>query len=226
VIITNETVNRLQGVVNLGSDEWYLEEIEEEYARKGYQNQGVSSYTIYTLRGYAEADYIYMGLCVKGAPDKDNRGDPTRGFEPIDVLYTPRIHYQPHWLRFDQRVTDYYTLKLYQWIKTCYLEGTTININSSLWSASIVTKELEIESYKILQPFRKPKLDPTYRPSVQVDLDYLTHLYQSNFHNHTIDTIGLILHPVEENFRSYLKDPRPIPCYKRTDNADPHIEFT
>ncbi len=226
MIITNETVNRLQGVVNLGSDEWYLEEIEEEYARKGYQNQGVSSYTIYTLRGYAEADYIYMGLCVKGAPDKDNRGDPTRGFEPIDVLYTPRIHYQPHWLRFDQRVTDYYTLKLYQWIKTCYLEGTTININSSLWSASIVTKELEIESYKILQPFRKPKLDPTYRPSVQVDLDYLTHLYQSNFHNHTIDTIGLILHPVEENFRSYLKDPRPIPCYKRTDNADPHIEFT
>ncbi len=113
--------------------------------------------------------------------------------------------------QFNPRVTDFYTLKLYQWIKNCYLEGTDINSNSSLWCARIETKELEIESYKILQPFRKPKVYPTYRPSVQVDLDYLTYLYQRNFHNHTIDTIELILHPVEENFRSYLKDSRPIP---------------
>ncbi len=93
MIITQETVNRLQGVVKLGSDKWYLKEIEEEYARKGYQHQGESLYTIYTLRGYAEADYICLGLCSKGAPDEDNRGDPTRGFEPIDVLYPPRFHY-------------------------------------------------------------------------------------------------------------------------------------
>jgi hypothetical protein len=86
VIITNETVNRLQGIVKLGSDEWYLKEIEEEYARKGYQNQEESSYTIYTLRGYAEADYIYLGLCLKGAPDEDNRGDPERGILTLFIL--------------------------------------------------------------------------------------------------------------------------------------------
>jgi len=225
VIITNETVNRLQGIVKLGSDEWYLKEIEEENARKGYQNQGESSYTIYTLRGYAEADYIYLGLYLKGAPDEDNRGDPERGIEPIETIYPPRFHYQPHWLRFDPWVTDFYTLKLYQWIKTCYLEGTTLHFNSTLWYSSIITKELEIESYKILQPFRKPKVFPTYRPSVQVDLDYLTYLYQRNFHNHTIDTIELVLHPVENYFRSYLRDSRPIPCYKRLDSADPNFEF-
>jgi hypothetical protein len=28
-----------------------------------------------------------------------------------------------------------------------------------------------------------------------------------------------------EIFRSYLKDSRPIPCYKITDSADPHIKF-
>ncbi len=86
MIITKETVNRLQGIVKLGSDEWYLKEIEEEYAypsRKGYQHQEESSYTIYTLRGYAEADYIYLGLCSKGAPDESNKGDPARGFEAI-----------------------------------------------------------------------------------------------------------------------------------------------
>ncbi len=58
-----------------------------------------------------------------------------------------------------------------------------------------------------------------------MDLDYLTYLYQRNFHNNTIDTVELILHPVEEYFRSYLKDSRPIPCYKRIDSADPHFEF-
>ncbi len=31
MIITNETVNGLQGIVKHGSDEWYLKEIEEEY---------------------------------------------------------------------------------------------------------------------------------------------------------------------------------------------------
>jgi hypothetical protein len=94
VIITQETVNRLEGVVKLGSDKWYLKEIEEEYAdpsRRGYQRQEESSYTIHTLRGYAEADYLFLGLCLKGAPDEDNRGDPTRGFEPIEVLYPPRF---------------------------------------------------------------------------------------------------------------------------------------
>jgi hypothetical protein len=161
VIITQETVNRLQGTVKLGSDEWYLKEIEEEYAdpsRKGYQHQEESPYTIHTLRGYAEADYLYLGLYLEGAPDESNKGDPTRGIEAIEILYPPRFHYQPHWLRFDPRVTDYYTLKLYQWIKTCYLEGINIEISSHLWCSRIETKELEIESYKILQPFRKPKV--------------------------------------------------------------------
>ncbi len=102
---------------------------------------------------------------------------------------------------FHPRVTDYYTLKLYQWLKTCYLEGINIDISSRLWCSHIETKELEIESYKILQPFRKPKVYPTYRPSIQVDLDCLTYLYQRNFHNNTIDTIELILHPVEEYTR-------------------------
>ncbi len=142
----------------------------------------------------------------------------------MEILYPPRLHHQPHWLKFDPRVTDFYTLKLYQWIKTCYLEGTSINSNSSLWCARIETKELEIESYKILQPFRKPKVYPIYRPSVQVDLDFLTKQYHCNIHNNTIDTIELILHPVEI-LNSYLKDSRPIPCYKRTDSADPHIKF-
>jgi hypothetical protein len=100
VIITKETVNRLQGIVKLGSDEWYLKEIEEEYAdpsRKGYQRQEESSYTIHTLRGYTEADFLFLGLYLEGAPDELEAGNPTRGIEAVEILYPPRLHHQPHW---------------------------------------------------------------------------------------------------------------------------------
>jgi hypothetical protein len=115
---------------------------------------------------------------LEAAPDETEAANPILGIEEEVTLYPPRFHYKPHWIRIDPRVTDYYTLKLYQWIKTCHLEGTNIHINSSFWCSHIETKELKIESYKILKPFRKPKVYPIYRPSVQVDLDFLTQQYQ------------------------------------------------
>jgi hypothetical protein len=54
VIITKETVNRLHGVAELGSDEWYLKEIKEAYAdprKKGYQREEISLYTKRVLKG-------------------------------------------------------------------------------------------------------------------------------------------------------------------------------
>jgi hypothetical protein len=47
------TLNHLQGIVELGSDEWYLKEIEEAYAdpkRKGYQREKQILYTAHVHR--------------------------------------------------------------------------------------------------------------------------------------------------------------------------------
>ncbi len=179
VIITKETVNRLRGVVALGSDEWYLKEIEEEYAdpeRKGYQREEISLYTKRLLKGYAEADYLFLGLHLEGAPDESGAADILNDIEELVVEYPPRFDYQPHWLKLDPKVTDFWTFKLYHWIKTCS-EGINIHSNSSHWISVIETKELEIESYKVLQPFRKPVETPRYHPLVQIDLDILTLQY-------------------------------------------------
>ncbi len=225
MIITKETLNHLQGIVAPGSDEWYLKEIEEEYGdpeEKGYQREQQGLYITHMLRAFADSDYLFLGLNLEGAPDQASAIDPFL-IEEEEFLYPPRFHYQPHWLRLNPKVTDYYTYKLYHWIKNCKLEGIKIHCNSSHWFSITETKELEVESYKVLQKaFKKPVETPNYRPLVQQDLDILTSLYQQNQHNHTIDTIQLILHPVG-NLSDYLKDSRPVPCYWTTDKTK--LEF-
>jgi hypothetical protein len=227
VIITKTTLNRLQGIVELGSDEWYLKEIEEAYTdprRKGYQREELSLYTTRLLRAHAEADYSLLGLHLEGAPDETGAADPFNDIEEVEVGYIPRFNYQPHWLRVDPQVTDFWTFKLYHWIKDCYLEGTNIHNKSYHWLSITETKDLEIESYKVLQAFKKPAVTPTYHPLVQVDLDILSFQYKHNLHNKTIDSNLLILHPVD-NLNDYIKDPRPIPCYRRADKSNFEFEF-
>ena len=227
MIITKATLNRLQGIVELGSDEWYLKEIEEAYAdpkRKGYQREEQSLYTSRILRAYAEADYFLLGLHLEGAPDEAGAADLLRGIEEEEVAYPPRFDYQPYWLKVDPEVTDYWTFKLYHWIKNCHLEGISIHTNSSHWLSITETKDLEIESYKVLQAFKKPVASPTYHPLVQLDLDILSFQYKHNIHNKTIDSILLTLHPVE-TLNDYIRDSRPIPCYRRADKTKLEFEF-
>lgn len=211
----------------MGSDEWYLKEIEEAYAdpkRKGYQREELSLYTTRILRSYAETDYFYLGLHLEGAPDYKGAEDLFEEFEEEETKYSPRFQYQPHWLKLNPKVVDYWTFKLYHWIKNCYWEDITIHSKSTDWLNIIETKDLEIESYKVLQAFKKPVVNPTYHPLVQLDLDILSFQYKHNVHNQTIDTITLILHPVE-NLNDYLKDSRPIPCYRRSDKTKFEFEF-
>ena len=62
--------------LQLGTDEWYLDEIKNEYAdpdEKGYLREDVGDYIRKTLRGYAEADFEFLGLNLPGAPDKFNQ---------------------------------------------------------------------------------------------------------------------------------------------------------
>jgi hypothetical protein len=225
VIITKATLNHLQGIVELGSDKWYLKEIEGKYQRRqGHQRQELSLYTIRILRANAEADYYLLGLNLEGAPDETGAADILLGIEEEEVVYPPRFNYQPHWLRVDPQVTDFWTFKLYHWFKNCQVEGTNIHSNSSHWVTYIETKELEIESYRVLQVFRKPVLYPIYQPFVQLDLDILSFQYRQNLHNNTIDSIQLILHPVE-NLNDYLRDSRPIPCYRRADKTKFQFEI-
>ena len=227
MIFTKATLNRLQGIVELGSDEWYLKEIEEEYAdskRKGYKREEPSLYTSRVLRAYAEADYFLLGLHLEGAPDEIRATDLLSGIEEEEATYPPRFDYQPHWLKVNPEVTDYWTFKLYHWIKGCHFEGTHIHTNSSHWFSITESKELEIESYKVLQAFKKPEVNPTYHPLVQLDLDILTYQYKHNLHNKTIDSILLILHPVDI-LNDYIKDSRPIPCYRRADKTKLEFEF-
>jgi hypothetical protein len=111
---------------------------------------------------------------LEGAPDETGAADLLNDIDELVVEYPPGFDYQPHWLKLDPKGTDFWTFKLYHWIKTCCLEGTNIHSNSSHWISIIETKELEIESYKVLQPFRKPVETPSYHPLVQLDLDILT----------------------------------------------------
>ncbi len=99
MIIAKATLNRLQGIVELGSDEWYLKEIDDAYAdpkRKGYQHQEQSVYTTCILRAYAEADYFLLGLHLEGVPGEAGVADPFYNIEKVEVGYNPRFDYQPN----------------------------------------------------------------------------------------------------------------------------------
>jgi hypothetical protein len=161
---------------------------------------------------------------LDGAPDETGAGNPFGYFEEEEVEYPPRLEYQPHWLRVDCQVTYPGTIKLYHWVKNCHKHGTNIQNSSSHWLSAVETKALEIESYKILEAFRKPVVTPTYYPLVQAELDILSFQYRQNHHNKTIDTILLILHPVE-TLNQHLADFRPLACYRKVAKFKLQFEF-
>jgi hypothetical protein len=51
-------------LLHLGSDEWYLNNIKDKYHdhnKKGYEREDVGEYFCKVLRGYAEADFEFLG---------------------------------------------------------------------------------------------------------------------------------------------------------------------
>jgi hypothetical protein len=106
------------------------------------------------------ADYFLLELNLEGAPDETGAAHSFLGIKEVETEYPPRFNHQPHWLRVEPKVTDFWAFKLYHWIKNCYLEGTSIHSNSSHRFSITETKALEIESYKVLQAFRKPVVTP------------------------------------------------------------------
>ncbi len=64
-------------LLHLGSDDWYLNKIKEEYhdpSKKGYAREGIEEYLCKVLRGYAEADCEFLGQHLPGAPDEIQPG--------------------------------------------------------------------------------------------------------------------------------------------------------
>ena len=217
MIITEQSLLRQHGRVVPGTDEWYLWDINESWqdpTRKGYERVTESPYVIRTWKGYAEADYIYLGSGEVGAPD-----DPANRYDLEEAPFYPRrFSYHPHWLTIDYRVTDPDTIKLYLWVKECHLEGLLINHSTNCWFAYTDSLALELECYHILEPFRK-KVNPIYQGEIQEELNYLTRLYLCNIHNSTIDIIPVILHNIT-NLNKYITDTRPLPSYQRENNQE------
>jgi hypothetical protein len=163
----------------LGTDEWYLDEIKKEYSNpdnKGYVRKDVGDYICKVLRGYAEADFEFLGLHLPGASDEVQPGT-----EVEEEYNLTRLLYKPDWLDLNPRVAKYSTFKLYHWLKNCQHWDTKVHINSTYWLNIIEMEELETDSYLALAPFRNLALAPFRKPNIvpflteeaQQELDYL-----------------------------------------------------
>jgi len=117
--------------LQLGTDEWYLDEIKREYSDpddKGYAREDVGDYIRKVLRGYAEADFEFLGLHLPGAPDEVQPGT------EVEEEYIPtRLNYKPDWLEINPRVANYSTFRLYHWLKNCQHWDTKVHTNSIHW---------------------------------------------------------------------------------------------
>ena len=195
--------------LQLGTDEWYLDEIKNEYAdpdEKGYLREDVGDYIRKVLRGYAEADFEFLGLHLPGAPDEVQPGT------EVEEEYIPtRLNYKPDWLELNPRVAKYSTFKLYHWLKNCQHWDTKIHTNSIHWRNVIETEELETESYLALAPFRKPEIVPFLTEEAQEALNYLAD--QEEEASCIYWDIELKYHKVE-GLNLTIEDHRPIPTYK------------
>jgi hypothetical protein len=124
-----------------------------------------------------------------------------------------KLNYLPHWYRLNSKELDPEAFKLYHWLRNCKHQGISIARNSEYWLQVITTQELEIESYNVLKPFRKPKKNPIYRPVIQEELDYLLSLQKEHSILPDILSIDLVGHSVE-GLNKYISDKRPIPLFK------------
>ncbi len=183
-------------LLQLGTDEWYLDEIMREYSDpddKGYAR-------------YAEADFEYLGLHLPGAPDEVQPGT------EVEEEYIPtRLNYKPDWLELNPRVANYSTFRLYHWLKNCQHWDTKVHTNSIHWRDVIETEELETESYLALAPFRKPEIVPFLTEEAQEELDYLDD--QDEEASSIFLDLELKYHKVEV-LNKFIEDHRPIPTYK------------
>ena len=195
--------------LQLGTDEWYLDEIKREYSDpddKGYAREDVGDYIRKVLRGYAEADFEYLGLHLPGAPDEVQPGT------EVEEEYIPtRLNYKPDWLELNPRVANYSTFRLYHWLKNCQHWDTKVHTNSIHWRNVIETEELETESYLALAPFRKPEIVPFLTEEAQEELDYLDD--QDEEASSIFLDLELKYHRVE-GLNKFIEDYRPIPTYK------------
>lgn len=186
-------------LLHLGSDEWYFDQIREEYLKRSYQPEYIGDYNLKILRGYAEADFEYLGQRLPGAPD----------FKEKAFYIPPRLQYQPYWLDINPRVASFSTFRLYHWLKNCQHSDTQVNPNSIHWREIIETQELEEESYRVLAPFRKPDQPAKLSHETQAELDFQFIL---NIPGDLISDIHLDYHLVE-HLNYSIEDHRPIPTF-------------
>jgi len=194
-------------LLQLGTDEWYLDEIKREYSDpddKGYAREDVGDYIRKVLRGYAEADFEFLGLHLPVAPDEVQPGT------EVEEEYIPtRLNYKPDWLEINPRVANYSTFRLYHWLKNCQHWDT--KVHTIHWRNVIETEELETESYLALAPFRKPEIVPFLTEEAQEELDYLDD--QEEKASTIFFDLELKYHKVE-GLNKFIEDYRPIPTYK------------
>ncbi len=174
----------------LGTDQWYLDEIKEDYQNpryKGYDRVDIGACNLKVLGIYPEADFEYLGQQLQDAPDERQPGfavDQESGCIP------PRIEYIPHWLDLNPKVASHKTFKLYHWVKNCRHYDIKLHVNTTYWLQIIETQELEEESYLVLKPFKKPSEDPELSAEDQDLLEYLIAQDLETGITPTIDSIG------------------------------------
>lgn len=197
----------------LGSDDWYIQEILASYIdSKPFGNKAKKdNFGPYSLRIFycsAEADYDLLGQHTETI-DTEHYSDYLGEDIPV------KLDYIPHWYRLDQKSFDPVCFKLYHWLRNCKHQGIPISRNSELWLQLFTTQELEIASYTVLKPFRKPKESPTYPPVIQEHLNYLLEQQEEHQILPDIISIPLVGHNVE-GLNKRILDRRPIPFYQVT----------
>ena len=207
-LLLEAVVKRIKGP-NLGSDDWYLQEIVKSYFQErsiGTQKDTFGPYSEMIFYCSAEADYDLLGQHT----------------DTIDCKYysnfigndlPTKISYTPHWYRTGSHLLNLEAFKVYQWLLNCKYQGISIARNSELWLQLVTTEELEIASYQLLKPFRKPKENPTYSPVIQEQLSFLESQQEKHGILPDIISIELVGHSVE-GLNKRIADQRPIPLFK------------
>jgi hypothetical protein len=190
----------------VGSDDWYLQEIVDSYFNKKSELDNFGPYSKKIFYCSAEADYELLGQHTDTIDCKDY-SDYIGNDLPVKLNYTP------HWYRTSSNLLNLESFKVYQWLKNCKHQGISIARNSELWLQVETVEELELESYKLLKLFRKPKGKTTYRPVIQDQLDYLESQQEEHGILPDIISIELVGHSVD-GLNKRIADKRKIPLFK------------
>ncbi len=113
-VLLEAVVKRIKGP-DLGSDDWYLQEIVKSYFKERSSGSQKDTFGLYSERIFycsAEADYDLLG-------QHTNTIDCKYYSNFIGKDLPAKISYTPHWYRTGSTLLNLQAFKVYQWLLNC-----------------------------------------------------------------------------------------------------------